>query len=53
MEINEKIPPPIQFTIHQYSGPFAWNGNHCFGVSLTKAAQVVMRLGKCRWRGLE
>ena len=24
--------------IHQYSGPFAWNGNHCFGVSLTKAA---------------
>ena len=35
MEINEKIPPPIQFTINQCR-PHGWRADHCYGVSIEK-----------------
>jgi len=34
-EINEKIPPPIKFTV-LYSEDYSWDGSHFFGVSLCK-----------------
>jgi hypothetical protein len=40
MDINEKVPPPMQFTINQYE-PFAWKGDHCFGISIEKVARIL------------
>jgi hypothetical protein len=41
MEINEKLPPPIYFTV-LYDPAYVWRGgDHFFGCSLTAAAQVV------------
>lgn len=42
MEINEKIPPPIQFAINQYE-PFAWKADHCFGISIEKVARILLQ----------
>ena len=33
-ELNEKIPPPIEFTV-KYSPDYAWNGSHFFGMSIS------------------
>jgi len=34
-EINEKIPPPIKFTV-EYSDKYVWNEDHFFGQSICK-----------------
>ena len=39
MEINEKIPPPISFTINYYQ-PYSYKGDHCYGVSIEKAVSA-------------
>ena len=44
MEINMKIPPPIQFTVNQ-NAAWGWRGDHCFGASIENIAQVVQPLG--------
>jgi len=44
MEINEKIPPPIFFTVN-YDDAHYWRGDHFFGCSLTAAASVVKAHG--------
>ena len=44
MEINEKIPPQIQFTVNQ-NAAWGWRGDHCFGASIEKIALVVRPLG--------
>ena len=40
MEINEKIPPPIQFTINQCNA-HGWRGDNCFGASIEKIIQFL------------
>jgi hypothetical protein len=40
MEINEKIPPPIFFTV-DYDDAHYWQGDHFFGCSLTAASSIV------------
>lgn len=32
-EINEKVPPPLRFTV-RYSPEFVWDGGHCYGMSI-------------------
>ncbi len=39
-EINEKIPPPIEFEI-LYNPSYAWDGSHCFGCSIAAADKVM------------
>src|ERR1700722_16850208 len=40
MEINEKIPPPVYFTVNFEDSHF-WQGDHFYGCSLAAAASVV------------
>jgi len=44
MEINEKIPPPIFFTV-DYSESHSWEMDHFFGCSITAAATIVKPFG--------
>lgn len=44
MEINEKIPPPIYFTV-DYSESHSWEMDHFFGCSIAAAATVVKPFG--------
>lgn len=39
-EINEKIPPPIKFTV-KYDPSYSWGGNHFFGMSLSKLCELL------------
>lgn len=43
-EINEKIPPPIKFTV-KYSDDYAWNTSHFYGASLEKYAELFEKNG--------
>lgn len=38
-EINEKIPPPIKFTV-KYDKDYWWDGTHFYGVSLSKIYEL-------------
>lgn len=40
MEINEKIPPPIYFTVNYDEGHY-WQADHFFGCSIQAACEVV------------
>ena len=44
MEINEKIPPPVYFTV-VYVDDHYWTGDHFFGCSLTAAVEVLKSHG--------
>ena len=44
MEVNEKIPPPVYFTVNFEDSHF-WKGDHFFGCSLAAAASVVKPQG--------
>jgi hypothetical protein len=44
MEINEKIPPPIYFTV-LYEESHYWQGDHFFGCSIAAASGVVKPFG--------
>lgn len=44
MEINEKIPPPIFFSVNYDDGHF-WKGDHFYGCSLTAASEIVKPYG--------
>jgi hypothetical protein len=44
MEFNEKIPPPIFFSMN-YARQWPWDGDHCYGVSLAYAAHVLGEFG--------
>lgn len=44
MEINEKIPPPIYFSV-LYSADHAWDGSHFYGCSATAAQRSLARRG--------
>jgi hypothetical protein len=44
MEINEKIPPPVYFTVNFEDSHF-WQGDHFYGCSLAAAASVVKPRG--------
>lgn len=44
MEINEKIPPPIYFSV-KYDQDRYWAGDHFYGCSLTAASSIVKPFG--------
>ncbi len=44
MEINERIPPPIYFTV-EYDDKHFWQGDHFFGCSLAAAADLAKSQG--------
>lgn len=44
MEVNEKIPPPLYFTVN-FDETHYWQGDHFYGCSLTAAASVVKSYG--------
>ena len=44
MEINEKIPPPIYFTV-EYDDNHYWKEDHFYGCSLTAASETVKPFG--------
>jgi hypothetical protein len=44
MEVNEKIPPPLYFTVNFDDAHF-WKGDHFYGCSLTAAGSVVKSYG--------
>lgn len=44
MEVNEKIPPPLYFTV-LYDPNHYWKGDHFFGCSVTAASQTVSQFG--------
>jgi len=44
MEINEKIPPPLYFTV-RYDDDWYWQGDHFYGCSATAAAETVKPYG--------
>jgi hypothetical protein len=44
MEVNEKIPPPIFFTV-KYDDAHYWQGDHFYGCSLAAAAATVKPYG--------
>ena len=39
-EINEKIPPPIEFTV-TYRPDYCWDGSHFFGMSISQASLLI------------
>ncbi|HYI61138.1 MAG TPA: hypothetical protein VEW93_04975 [Acidimicrobiales bacterium] len=43
-EINEKVPPPIRFTV-QYRDDHQWDGSHCYGQSISQLEILVERHG--------
>ncbi len=44
MEVNEKIPPPIYFSV-EFDENHYWQGDHFFGCSLSAASEKVKRHG--------
>jgi hypothetical protein len=44
MEINEKIPPPLRFTV-LWSDGYAWKGDHFYGQSLSQAQALASSRG--------
>jgi hypothetical protein len=42
LEINEKIPPPIKFTV-LYDETHWWKGDHFFGLSISKAYELCIK----------
>lgn len=44
MEVNEKIPPPIFFSV-TYDDQHYWRGDHFYGCSLTAASEIVKSFG--------
>src|SRR6202043_16319 len=44
MEINEKIPPPLFFSVN-FDDAHYWRGDHFYGCSLSAAASVVKPYG--------
>jgi|TARA_Y100000389_G_scaffold108410_2_gene105553 hypothetical protein len=44
MEINEKIPPPIEFYVY-FDDNFNFVGDHFYGCSLTSAAKLLLKHG--------
>ena len=44
MEVNEKIPPPLYFTVN-FDAAHYWKGDDFYGCSLTAAASVVKSYG--------
>jgi hypothetical protein len=44
MEINEKLPPPIYFTV-KYDREHYWRGDHFFGCSADAASQTLKSFG--------
>ncbi|MFZ2154059.1 MAG: hypothetical protein WAV16_02395, partial [Candidatus Moraniibacteriota bacterium] len=42
VEINEKIPPPISFTV-KYDELHSWNGDHFFGQSISKCNDLCVK----------
>jgi hypothetical protein len=51
LEVNEKVPPPVRFAV-RYTPGFRWDEGHCYGCSLSAAADVMEALGY-RLEGLE
>jgi hypothetical protein len=43
-EINEKIPPPIKFTV-KWSDEFVWRGGHVYGQSLAQLHELMSKSG--------
>jgi hypothetical protein len=41
-EINEKIPPPVKFTV-LYDDEYSWDVSHFFGMSLSKAYDLCLK----------
>jgi len=41
-EFNEKIPPPLKFTI-KYDPGFSWDYSHCYGQSISKLYEITQR----------
>jgi hypothetical protein len=41
-EFNEKIPPPLKFTI-KYDPGFSWDYSHCYGQSISKLHELTKR----------
>lgn len=41
-EFNEKVPPPLKFTIN-YDPSFAWDYSHCYGQSISKLHELTQR----------
>lgn len=41
-EINEKIPPPIKFSV-KYSKDYSWDASHYYGMSLAKADELFQK----------
>ncbi len=44
VEINEKIPPPIKFTV-KWSPSYSWAGDHFFGLSISKLHELCCSFG--------
>src|SRR5678816_2873780 len=44
MEINEKIPVPVYFTV-KYDDAHFWQGDHFYGCSLTAAGKLLREQG--------
>ena len=44
MEINEKIPPPIYFSV-KFDKNYTWRGDHFYGCSITAAADLLIKNG--------
>lgn len=40
VEINEKVPPPLRFTILPRED-WRWDGSHCYGMSLCEAVELL------------
>lgn len=47
MEINEKIPPPVFFSVN-YSDAHSWDGDHYYGCSYSAASALASRYGYLR-----
>jgi len=43
-EINEKIPPPIKFTV-KYNPKYHWDVSHFYGMSITKLEELLTKYG--------
>lgn len=43
-EINEKIPPPLRFTVH-YRPDYSWHNNHFYGQSISQLSMLCDRHG--------
>ena len=44
MEVNEKVPPPLYFTV-RYDPGHCWKGDHFFGCSSVAAAETASQFG--------